>query len=79
MTMFFRLKELREESNLNQTQVSRLLNCAQQTYSDYENHLIEMPIMQWVKLAEYYKTSVDYLLGLTDERDPYPKSVRNQF
>ena len=50
-----------------------MLNCSQQTYSRYESHTTEIPLESLIFLAEFYKTSVDYLLGLTCEKKPYPK------
>ena len=68
-----RLRDLREDSDLSQTQLAKLLNCSQQTYSRYENHTTEIPLESLILLAEYYNTSVDYLLGITNRKTPYPK------
>lgn len=70
-----RLKDIREDNDLRQCDVAKILNVTQQTYSRYEKDEISIDKESLIKLALYYKTSVDYLLGLTDERKPYPKSI----
>ena len=61
-----RLKELREENGLTQQAVAEYLNVKQNTYSQYENGKREIPLDTLWKLADYYNTSVDYLIGKTD-------------
>lgn len=68
-----RLKELREQNDLRQQQLAVYLNIRQNTYSQYENEQRCLPLDALIKLAEYYNTSTDYILGLTDEKRPYPK------
>ena len=68
-----RLKEIREDRDLYQKDIARILKINQVVYSRYETGLRLIPIDKLCKLAEYYNTSVDYLLSLTDERKPYPK------
>ena len=68
-----RIKEMREDKDLTQKQISKLLNCTQQTYSRYETGEITIDINNIVRLAKFYNTSTDYLLGLTDEIHPYPQ------
>ena len=68
-----RIKDLREDSNLTQKTVAEYLHVKQNTYSQYENGHRQIPLEALVKLAEYYNTSTDYLLGLTDERKPYKR------
>ena len=70
-----RLRDIREDHDLKQSDIAKLLNVTQQTYSRYETDEISIDKESLIKLAEYYHTSVDYLLGLTDERKPYPKSI----
>lgn len=70
-----RLREIREDKDLKQVDVARLLNVTQQTYSRYENGDICIDKDSLIKLAKFYNTSVDYLLCLTDERKPYPRSI----
>jgi len=68
-----RLKEIREDKDLYQKDIAKILNIPQQNYSRYELGIISMPIEKYAKLAEYYDTSIDYLIGLTNERKSYPK------
>ena len=66
-----RIRDLREDSGLTQKEIADLLHIKQNTYSQYENGLRQLPIDLLIALAKYYKTSTDYILGLTDERKPY--------
>ena len=68
-----RLRDLREDHDLNQTQVAELLKVHQTTYSDYELGHLNVPVSALHILADYYKVSIDYLLGRTDVKKPYPK------
>lgn len=68
-----RIRNLRIDRNLTQQQVAQYLNVKQNTYSQYEIGTLNYPVDIVVKLAEFYHTSVDYLLGLTDEQKPYPR------
>ncbi|MBQ8141469.1 MAG: helix-turn-helix transcriptional regulator [Clostridia bacterium] len=68
-----RLKDLREDSDITQAEIAKYLNVKQNTYSQYENEERQIPIETLIKLAKYYNTSVDYVLGLTDDRKPYKK------
>ncbi|MFU2363202.1 MAG: helix-turn-helix domain-containing protein [Clostridiales bacterium] len=68
-----RIRDIREDNNLTQKRISEILNCTQQTYSRYETGEITIDIFNLIKLAKYYKTSTDYLLGLTDEIKPYKR------
>ncbi len=68
-----RLRDIREDRDLKQSDIAKLLNVSQQTYSRYENDEISIDKDSLIKLAIYYDTSVDYLLELTDERKPYPR------
>lgn len=70
-----RLKEIREDKDLLQKDVAKILNVSQQTYSRYETGEISIDKNSLIILADYYNTSVDYLLCRTDERKPYPKSI----
>ena len=63
-----RLKELREDNDFNQSQIAEILNIKQNTYSQYENGQRQIPIDSLIKLSKFYKVSVDYILGLTDNR-----------
>ena len=64
---------MREDRDLYQADIAKLLNISQQTYSRYENDDISIDKDSLIKLALFYNTSVDYLLKLTDERKPYPR------
>lgn len=67
-----RLKEIREDKQLSQSEVAKLLNVKQNTYSQYETEKRQISIAMLVQLAEFYGVSVDYLLELTDVEDKYP-------
>ncbi len=67
-----RLHDLRIDNDLTQQQVADFLMCNRQVYARYERGLREIPVSMLIKLADFYKTSVDYILGRTDN----PKSIR---
>ena len=71
--MMERLRALREDRDLTQTDLAKILQVHQSTYSDYELEELNIPVSALKKLAEFYQTSVDYLLELTDEQRPYPR------
>ena len=73
-----RLKELREDNDILQKDIAKYLNVDQSNYSKYELEKINIPNSILVKLADYYNTSIDYLLYRTDERKPYKKSIINE-
>ena len=68
-----RLKEIREDRDLLQKDVAQALKIKQQQYSEYEIGKRMIPINYLSKLSIFYNTSTDYLLGLTNERKPYPR------
>lgn len=68
-----RLKDLREDKDLYQKEIASLLNTTQQVYSEYELGIRLMPIDKINILADFYKTSIDYIVGRTDVKEPYPK------
>ena len=70
-----RLKELREDRDLYQKDIAKLVNIDQSNYSKYELEKINIPREILEKLAEFYDTSVDYILYRTDKKEPYPKSI----
>lgn len=70
--MNLRIRDLREDNDLYQRNLAEYLGCKQQTYSRYEVGELEPNLRVMAKLAVFYNTSVDYLMGLTDERAPYP-------
>lgn len=71
--VYQRIRDLREDSDLKQINMARVLNCHQQTYSLYELGQQVIPPEVLIALAQFHNTSVDYLLGLTNVRDPYPR------
>lgn len=72
--MYRRIRDLREDSDLTQQQVADHLQCSQVCYSNYETGKRAIPSEALIQLARFYHTSVDYLLGLTDRKEPYPNS-----
>lgn len=64
--MYQRIRDLREDRDLTQKEVSRTLNCSQQVYSNYELGQRDIPTDILIRLSAFYDVSVDYLLGLTD-------------
>lgn len=71
--MYERIRDLREDNDLNQEDLAKLLNCTQACYSNYENGKRDIPTEVLSKLADFYNVNVDYLLGRTNVKDPYPK------
>lgn len=65
-----RIRDLREDADLNQTQVAKFLGMSQTAYSKYETGENDIPTQVLIKLAGFYKTSTDYILGISDRRDP---------
>jgi transcriptional regulator with XRE-family HTH domain len=63
--MYRRIRDLREDHDLKQRQLAEFLNCSQQVYSNYELGQRDIPTDVLIRLSEFYKVSVDYLLGLT--------------
>ena len=70
--MYQRLRDLREDRDMTQTEVAKMLGMSQTGYSKYETGENDIPSSILIKLAKFYHTSTDYLLGLTEERKPYP-------
>ena len=68
-----RLRDLREDKDLTQKAVAKLIDIPTRTYSSYENAERSLPIDILKKLAELYNTSSDYIIGLTNVNKPYPK------
>ncbi len=73
MKMRLRIRDLREDKDLTQHEIAEYLMCDQSLYSKYERQERPLPLELAVKLAEYYHVSLDYLVGLTPEKRPYPK------
>ncbi len=72
--MYRRIRDLREDHDLKQKELADYLQCTQVSYSYYELGKRDIPTDVLIKLADYYHTSVDYLLGRTDVKTPYPKT-----
>ena len=70
--LFKRLRILRKQNQKTQADIATILHVSQNTYSDYENGKINVPISILKKLAVYYQVSIDFLVGLTDNPEPYP-------
>lgn len=71
-----RLKDLREDKEIKQIDIAKILNISQTNYSKYELEKINIPNNILIKLALLYDTSTDYLLGITNEIKPYPRAKR---
>lgn len=69
-----RLRDLREDHDLKQKDIAQLLKIHQTTYSDYELGRLNIPTDALHTLADYYHVSIDYLLGRTNTKTPYPKN-----
>ena len=71
--MYQRIRDLREDKDLKQGDLAKLLNCSQACYSNYENGKRDVPAEALEALASFYSVSVDYLMGRTNIKTPYPK------
>ena len=72
--IYSRIRDLREDKDLSQSELAKFLNISQRTYSRYENDERAIPIEILCKLADFHNTSVDYLLNRTNTKDPYRKN-----
>lgn len=70
--MYRRIRDLREDNDKTQTEIAKMLGMSQTGYSKYETGENDIPTSILIKLAKYYDTSVDYLLGETDNTKRYP-------
>jgi transcriptional regulator with XRE-family HTH domain len=70
--MYKRIRDLREDADINQTEVAKMLGMSQTGYSKYETGENDIPTLLIIKLARFYNTSIDYLLGETDSPERYP-------
>ena len=73
--MYRRIRDMREDSDLLQRDLAEYLQCTQVSYSHYELGKRDIPTDVLIKLARFYGTSTDYLLGLTEVREPYPPTA----
>ena len=69
--MYKRIRDLREDKDLNQTEIAKMLGMSQTGYSKYETGENDIPTSVLIKLSEFYSVSIDYLLGLTDNKTRY--------
>lgn len=68
-----KLKDIREDMDITQREIAEYLHIKQNTYSQYENGQRGLPVDVLIRLAEFFRTSTDYILGLTDNKKPYPR------
>ncbi|MDQ0090332.1 transcriptional regulator with XRE-family HTH domain [Paenibacillus anaericanus] len=71
--MYQRIRSLREDKDLTQSQIAAYLNCSQRIYSNYERGEVDIPTAILIKLADFHQTSADYLLNRTNIKKAYPK------
>jgi len=71
MMMRLKIRDVREDHDLTQQQIAEYLMCDQSLYSKYERGERDVPLNIMIKLAQFYKTSIDYLVGLTENKHPY--------
>lgn len=79
ISMYRRIRDLREDKDMTQVQVAKILHCSQRAYSSYERGAVDMSTKLLVELAKFHGTSVDYLLDLTDEKRPYPEKPKKKY
>lgn len=72
MTYYERIRDIREDCGLTQTNIADLLHVGQRTYSDYESGKTRIPIDRLLILARYYNVSLDYITGASDLKKPFP-------
>lgn len=66
-----RIRDLREDADMNQTQVAEVLGTSQTMYSCYERGAVDLPLRHLITLCKFYKVSADYILGFTNQPKPY--------
>ncbi len=69
--MYRRIRDLREDRDITQKEIAGILSCSQRVYSDYECGKLDIPTEILIKLSRFHCVSVDYILGLTDKKEPY--------
>ncbi len=67
-----RIRSLREDNDINQSEISKILNVGQKTYSDYETRKIRIPLDSVIILAKYYNVDMNYITGISDVKKPFP-------
>jgi len=76
--MYERIRNLREDKDLTQQDVANILNISQATYSRYESGTLDIPSISLIKLADFHKSSIDYIVGRTNEKKPYPHKTKRK-
>ena len=74
--MYPRLRDLREDKDLNQKALAKIIGMSHTGYSKYERGAIDIPTQVLIKLARFYNTSIDYLLDETDQPERYPEKAK---
>ncbi len=69
--MYRRIRDLREDKDLTQREMGEILHCSQRVYSNYECGDLDIPTDILIKLANFHHVSTDYLLGITNRKEPY--------
>lgn len=72
--MYRRIRDMRLDKDMTQTQIAKYLQCSQRVYSNYERGEVDIPTALLIQLADLHETSIDYLLGRTDRKEPYPRT-----
>ena len=75
MRIYPRIRNLREDKDMTQTQIADILHCSQRIYSNYEQGEVDIPTTILIQLAKFHQVSTDYLLNLTDNPKPYPRNT----
>lgn len=75
MTYLERIKGLREDNDLTQTQIAKMINVAQTTYSDYEKGKVRIPIDILINLAKFYNVDMNYITGVSPIKKPFPPTA----
>ena len=78
-SMYPRLRDLREDKDMSQTEMGKILSMSQTGYSKYETGENDIPTSILIQLADYHNTSIDYLLNITDVKEPYPRAKKKRF
>ena len=68
-----RIRALREDNDKSQSEIAEILNVGQRTYSDYETRKIRIPLESVIILAKYYNVDMNYICGITKEKNRFPK------
>ena len=76
--MYRRIRDLREDRDLTQTQIAEFLHCSQRVYSDYERGKLDIPTSILIALSQFHHVSIDYLLEQTDLPARYPENTDHE-